>query len=161
MDKEAVAALGPGCSSLGPSAATFMHPSAWKGCRFSHQPGRAPLGAPALTSVNLLCMFRGTPWAPPLIALGLIALAVLASSVLNTLGREEVRNVPGGLSPPAHSEAYHSGASARSSGISSDRSHARSCIVRAKSRIAPLQYSVLARWDRPPPQTNCRSIGTL
>jgi hypothetical protein len=46
-------------------------------------------------------MIRDKPWAPPLIALGLIALAVFASSVLNTHGREEGSNTPKGLASSA------------------------------------------------------------
>jgi hypothetical protein len=55
-------------------------------------------------------MIRNRPWAPPLIALTLIALAVFAASVLNSHGREEVPNTPEGLAPSApKSEAVPTG----------------------------------------------------
>jgi hypothetical protein len=46
-------------------------------------------------------MIRNRPWAPPFIALGLIALAVFAANVLEPRGREEVSNTPEGSGPSA------------------------------------------------------------
>ena len=46
-------------------------------------------------------MIRNRLWAPPLIALGLIALVAFAASVLDTHGRAEDPNTPEGLASPA------------------------------------------------------------
>ena len=51
--------------------------------------------------VSLVRLIRNRPWAPPLIALGLIALAVFAASVLNNPHGRKVPNTPEGLAPSA------------------------------------------------------------